>query len=318
MAKGNVADALMILATQFQKEDIPWPEQLASALLNIAGDAHPAVRAVVLRRLPYLQHLAPDIGWKVFQQAMHKDSDGLWQVAEPCLYYAYHQQFEIVQPWLDQLYQEGRGKDLETWGRISALAALSKWIDSSSLLESLKALNAESAWRGAASVWTHPSNAQQHREQCFSGFEASLDTGNPFASSVARKVRHFFHETTSLVNVPITILQRCFALMADATDKPRVDLYGIDAWLNATALHDPTYALEVTEVYLALMRNTQSYINDHENNFTQLLTRLFAQAEEQEESDGGSMLQRVVTVQDTLMTLGMHSVDDWLKAIERP
>ena len=71
-------------------------------------------------------------------------------------------------------------------------------------------------------------------------------------------------------------------------------------------------------MYLALKRNTQSYLYDHGNNFTQLLTRLFAQAEEQEESDSGIMLQRVVALQDTLMTLGMHSIDDWLKAIERP
>ncbi|MBC7993899.1 MAG: hypothetical protein H7Z15_11725 [Rhizobacter sp.] len=82
-----------------------------------------------------MQHLAPDIGWEMFHQAMQKDADGLWQIAEPCLYYAYHKQFEIVQPWLDLLYREGNGKDLETWGRISALAALSDRINLSSLLE---------------------------------------------------------------------------------------------------------------------------------------------------------------------------------------
>ncbi|WP_138514348.1 AAA family ATPase [Rhodoferax bucti] len=318
MAKGNVADALMILATKLQQEDVPWPDSLAPALMGISGDAHPAVRAVVLRRLHYLQHLAPDIGWKVFRQAMQESTDGLWQMAEPCLYYAYHQQFTIVQPWLDQLYMEGKDKDLETWGRISALAALSDKIRFSSLLASLKSLNAESAWRGAASVWTHPSNVQQHQEQCFGGLEAGLDTENPFASSVARKISRFFHETTSLVHIPLPIMQRCFGLLADSADKSQVDLHGIDAWLNATALHAPAHALEVAEMYLTLKRHTQSYLYDHGDNFTQLLTRLFAQAEEQEESDRGAMLQRVVAVQDTLMTLGMHGIDDWLKAIERP
>lgn len=318
MTKGNVADALVILATQLRKVDVPWQEHLESALQEIAGDAHPAVRAVVLRRLADLQHLAPEIGWEMFRHTMHSDARGLWDMAEPCLYYAYHKHFEIVQPWLDHLYREGNDKDLETWGRISALAALSNLINFSSLLESLKALNAESAWRGAASVWTHPSNMQQHCDQCFDGLEAGLDPGNQFAPSAARKVRHFFHETTSLVNIPIPILQRCFALLADDAEKSRVDLHGIDAWLNATALRDPAHALEVTEMYLALKRNTGSYLYDHENNFTQLLTRLFAQAEELEESDGGSMLQRVVALQDTLMTLGLHGIDNWLKAIERP
>ena len=70
-------------------------------------------------------------------------------------------------------------------------------------------------------------------------------------------------------------------------------------------------------MYLTLKRHTRLYLYDHGDNFTQLLTRLFAQAEEQEESDGGAMLLRVVALQDTLMTLGMHGIDDWLKAIER-
>jgi len=48
------------------------------------------------------------------------------------------------------------------------------------------------------------------------------------------------------------------------------------------------------------------------------MTRLFAEAEEREESDGGSMLQRVVAVQDTLLSLGVNGVVDWLKAAERP
>ncbi len=318
MAKGNITDAMMILATQLQKENTPWPEHLVSTLRVIAGDPHPAVRAVVLRRLPYLQHLAFDVGWDIFRQAMQKNADGLWRMAEPCLYYNYHQRFEIVQPWLDQLCREGKDSDLETWGRISALAALSGKIDPSFLLQSLTALNAESAWRGAACVWTHPSNVQQHHEQCLCGLEAGLDLGNQFAFSVAREVAHFFRETTAFVNIPIPILQRCFALLAGAAEKSRHELHDMGAWLNGAALRDPAYALEVAEMFLTLKRNTQPYIYDYQNNFTQLLTRLFDQAEEQEESDSGAMLQRVVVLQDTLMAMGMRGIEDWLKANERP
>lgn len=46
-------------------------------------------------------------------------------------------------------------------------------------------------------------------------------------------------------------------------------------------------ALESTEIYLNYVRRVKPYLYDHENNLTQLLTRLFAQAEEQEELDGG-------------------------------
>ena len=105
--------------------------------------------------------------------------------------------------------------------------------------------------------------------------------------------------------------------MGDAADKPQIDLYGIDTWLNAIALQDPVYALTVTEMYLALKRDTSSHLYDHQSNFTQLLTSLFKQAEEQEESDDGVMLQRVVALQDSLVALGMNGMDEWLKAFER-
>ena len=77
-------------------------------------------------------------------------------------------------------------------------------------------------------------------------------------------------------------------------------------------------ALESTEIYLNYVRRLKLNLYDHENNLTQLLTRLFAQAEEQEESDAGAMLQRVVAVQDTLLALGVSGVNDWLKYAERP
>ena len=47
------------------------------------------------------------------------------------------------------------------------------------------------------------------------------------------------------------------------------------------------------------------------------MTRLFAEAEEREESDHGTMLKRVVAVQDLLLSLGVNSINDWLKAAER-
>lgn len=77
-------------------------------------------------------------------------------------------------------------------------------------------------------------------------------------------------------------------------------------------------ALEATESYLEFVRRTKPYLYGHENSLTQLLTRLFAQAEEQEESDGKAMLQRVVVVQDALLALGVQGVNDWLKIAERP
>ena len=77
----------------------------------------------------------------MFDRAM-QEPEGLWGIAEPCLYHSYYQHFERVEPFLKRLRQEGKGADLETWGRISALrAALSKRIDFVALLQDLKSFD---------------------------------------------------------------------------------------------------------------------------------------------------------------------------------
>lgn len=122
MTKGDVTEALMILASDAQELGGKLPELLQPTLRRFAGDKHPAIRAVALRRLPYLQSRNLELGWELFHVAM-RDADGLWQIAEPCLYYAYHHHFMIVKPLLARLHLEGRGKDLETWGVFRLCAA---------------------------------------------------------------------------------------------------------------------------------------------------------------------------------------------------
>lgn len=318
MSKGHIAEALMIVASHLENSNEVRPEYLTPTLRQFATDDHPAVRALVLRHLPYLQSLNAELGWELFGLAMQSSVAGLWAMAEPCLYHAYHQRFEIVGPWLKHLLREGNGKDLETWGRISALAALSKKIDLQTFLTELSFKNESAAWRGAASVWTHLNNAQQHREQCLAGLEAGLSRSNVHAEAVARKFCNLFREATFPLSLPLMLIQRCFELLQTEAEPRRGDVYGFDSWLNATSHRDPEESLSAAELYLQYVRATKHHLFDHENHLTQLLTRLFAQAEEQEESDSGMMLQRVVALQDALLTLGVNGVDEWLKAAERP
>lgn len=317
MSRGHVVEALMITANHLQTINTAWPELLAPALCQFAADEHPAIRALMLQRLPYLQSHQAELGWELFDLGMQEGATGLWAMAEPCLYYAYHQQFEIVEPWLTRLSREGSGKDMETWGRISALAALSKKIDFPAFLVELMSRGDADAWRGAASVWAHSGNVQQHREQCLIGLEAGLSADNSCAPLVASKFGKLFRDTTPLVSIPIALIQRYLDLLEAEEESERRDVFGFDEWLNATASREPMSALVATEIYINFIRRTKPYLFDHDNNLTQLLTRLFAQAEEQEESDDGAMLQRVVVVQDVLLALGVNGVNDWLKAAER-
>jgi hypothetical protein len=312
-----IAEALMMLANNLLENNIPFPELLSPALLDFVRSDQLAIRDLILSRLPYLQSKNPVLGWELFNLAM-KESTGLWKTAEPCLYYAYHNHFEIVSRLLARISLEGNEEDLETWGRISALAALSARVDFPVWLMELTAKNSAKAWKGASSVWSHPENFRQHRNQCVAGFEAGLNATVLHSLDVAHKMENLFHENNPVVSLPIELLHLFFAAMEKDDENKQHNLFWFDNWLNITSLNDPNLALVATEIYLAYVRRAKSYLYNHEKCLTQLMTRLFAEAEEREESDNGAMLLRVVSIQDTLLSLGVNGVDDWLKAAERP
>nr|WP_281260996.1 AAA family ATPase [Agarilytica rhodophyticola] len=316
MTSGKVTEALMILACNFYKRNIALPELLPKALYLFSGNEHPAIRALIMRRLPFLQSKDPGLGWALFYRAT-EDARGLWKEAERCLYYGYRGNFDKVKSALDCIYRSGNERDSETWGRISALAALSGHIDFVSLLGDLNSLNVAGAWRGSASVWTHTENIKQHRSQCLSGIEAGLNSGNSLAIEVANKMSALFSNDTSTIIIPIHLIKLYLSVLeSDPKDKShRIPRF--NEWLNATAQQDPETALAALEMYLSYISRDQSYFYDHGDHLVQLVTRLFAEAEEREESDNGEMLCRVVSVQDLLLSLGGSSILDWLKAAER-
>jgi hypothetical protein len=266
--------------------------------------------------LPYLQSLNPELGWELFHRAM-KDAVGLWQCAEYCLYYGYHDHFEKVAPLLERIRREGSTKEMETWGRISALSALAGHIDIANLLGELSTLDITEAWQGAASVWTHPGNVKQHRAQCLAGIEAGLKADSPHAAAVSRHVDNIFRENMPPIAIPIELIRLCFSVFENNSEDKHHHLFGFNEWLNAISQRDPELALAATEIYLDYVSRTKPYFFDHENQLVQLVTRLFAEAEEREEFDHGAMLKRVVAVQDLLLSLGVSSINDWLKAAER-
>ncbi|KML67116.1 AAA family ATPase [Pectobacterium peruviense] len=319
MAKGDVADALMILANNYLEARNEFPELLVPTLYRFASDTHPAIRALILRRLPYLQSQSFGFGWSLFHFTM-QDPNGLWQIAEECLYYAYYKHFEVVKPLLTRLYREGYGKDMETWGRISALAAMTQHIDFEEFLRELSNLGSTEAWHGAVTVWTNAENIRQHDEQCLVGIDAGLNAGGIHALETARQLDHIFDSNDNVIFVPIGLVALCFSVFESDRDgeNNRHRLFGFHGWLNVISQQEPEQALAATELYLTYVNHSKQHLYDHDDSLTQLMTRLFAEAEEREESDRGEMLQRVVAIQDSLLSLGVNGIADWLKAAERP
>ncbi|AKH39042.1 hypothetical protein BCL69_106017 [Nitrosomonas communis] len=258
-----------------------------------------------------------ELGWDLFNCAM-KDASGLWQTAEPCLYYSYHSHFEKVAPLLARIYHEDGEKGMKTWGRISALAALSNRIDFDVWLEDLKTLGVTDAWQGAASVWTNTENIKQHRSQCLAGIEAGLNADSPHANIIAKGLEKLFRDSTSVISIRTELIRKCFSILENDNENRQHYFFEFGDWLNGISQHDPEQAIAATEIFLTYVKRTRPYLYDHGNNLTQLMTRLFSEAEEREESDHGEMLWRVVSIQDTLLSLGLDSINDWLRAAERP
>ncbi|NVC95866.1 ATP-binding protein [Vibrio natriegens] len=318
MRRGKAAEAMVILAIQLEDAGVPWPESLAGSLKQWASEQDKAIRAMILHRLPYLNSRYPKLGWALFEMTMSSSNHGLWKLAERCLYHGYYHQYELVAPHLQRLRHEGEESDLKIWGRLSALCAMANHITLSNLLMELKALGSASAWRGASSVWAHPGNAKAHSEQCFTGLKYGLSTPKHIAELVAQEINRLFQNNSQTLSVPHQLLEHYFSVLNEGESQHKGKLLGFSEWLNAKSQHDPMQALSAAELYLAYIRSSRGYLYDQDHHLTQFLTRLFAEAEEQEELDDGQMLQRVVAIQDILLALGVRGIDDWLRAAERP
>lgn len=316
MKSGNVAEALMIVATNLLKNQIALPVLLEQTLCRFARHKNPAVRAMILRRLAYIQTFNSSLGWGLFESAMQV-SKGLWGIAESCLYYAYYKHFEIVSPFLERIRTEGSSKDMQIWGRISALAVLAGHMDLSGFLEELRTVDNSEAWKGASDVWTHSENIKQYREKCLAGIEAGLNASHEHSSIVANRLERIFRDNKPPVVVPLHLIKRCFEIFNNDEQNKHHRLHGFSEWLNAISYSNPELALDSVTIYVEYIKINNAYFYDYKDEMMHLMTYLFREAEEREESDQGEMLTRVVKLQDGLLAIGINAVNEWFHAVER-
>ena len=317
MIRGDAAEAVMIIATRWAKKHRPFPDLLEPTLKRFARDPHPAVRALILRRLPYFQSLLPELGWEIFHLILENSNEHLWKIAEPCLYYAYHNRFKEMSRILERIVSVSRGEALETWGRISALATLSKHINFQEFINQLQRLGSNDAWKGAASVWSNNENVTRHPGECFLGIQTGLkETGN-IASTVAGEVSTLFGKHQPPAPISPEIFDKYLSIIRQDQGNNHFHFNDIEDWLNAASQLWPDETLDSAERLAAFIQNTQRSIYSF-GALSQLLTRLFREAEEREESDAGTMLRRVIALQDKFIAIGVNGLQEWLRDAERP
>ena len=158
---------------------------------------------------------------------------------------------------------------------------------------------------------------RKYQKKCLTGLETGIKNSR-HQNAVANELEEIFRETAQPISIPIELIRYCFTFPEAEEPKEKINFYEFEKWLNAISQHDTRLALDAVEIFLKYAHHKKHFICDTGENLTQLLTRLFEEAEEREESDNGEMLRRVVTVQDTLLVLNVHGMNEWLQASERP
>jgi len=314
-ARGVAAEAAGILASRIGSAGVALPGLLESSLVYLSKDDHPAVRAILVHYLPVVQAHFPFLGWKCFARAVTNAPPALWLEAERCLYYAYDRSFDRVAQYLNAIefdMAEGVGA---VWGRISALAVLSGHIDPDTLLTKLRANVNSDAWRGAASVFAANASKREFFEICIVGLLNALDDGTGIQAATIEMTTLFRADPP--VAIPDSLLRRYFEVLRTTDRNQGTPVHDFQLWLARRVQSSPDDGL--TAVELALQRGPDHalHIWDHDL-YPALLTRLFREAEDREESDEGIFLARVIKVQDSFLKLGTHVIDQWLRDAERP
>lgn len=315
--RGEAAEAAFVIAGHWLEQgrgDIP--SQLLPVLHQLAHDPHPAVRAMVLRRLPVLLHYKPDLGWQLFHAAVSAGPSTIWEHADQCLYYNYHKNFEAVCPYLELMAAQAMPEAGETWARIVTLAFLSEKIKGTCFRELLLKVGNDDAWKSAASVLSYNVRTQEVKKKCFVGLEIVLDHA-PRHKEILGKFHYIFnnkHETFTFI--PLVLVGKIFIYAKEAIGDDSFGFWHFPQWLLALSKENPTEALHAVELFLSHV-NKRIMSADCEA-LVMLLTVLFREAEEREESDDGEMLQRVVHLQDAILFKGVSTIDAWFKEAERP
>jgi hypothetical protein len=309
-AVGVAAETATILATQLAKTGQPLPDMVSSTLRSFARISHPAIGAAILAYLPNLQYYESALSWEIFDQIVSCGHPGIWQDAERYLYSCYRNDFARVAPHLAIMAllidQEDTG---ETWGRITTLASLDGKVPPAILLEKLQCFQSMHAWRGAVTVFAANIHFSDCQEICRNGILAALQTPD-IASAIVELLDELFDGDNLPCNVPPEILRGMFA---HGTDFPH-----FPDWLLARVDAFPDEVLNAIEIMLAAVEANKP---DHmylDKKFTQVLTRLFREAEEREQTDQGQFLVRVIAIQNLLSKHNLANVQEWLSAAERP
>lgn len=315
--RGEAATAAFIIASHWlERNQGNLPEPLLSILYQLAEDPHPAVRGMVLQRLPTILHYSPELGWQLFHKAVSRGPSEIWEFAYYCLYYNYHKNFTIVKKYLARMKNTAMPGAAKQWGKIQTLAYLSDEIDKNTLIEGLIKINIEDAWKGSVAILVHNTNTPEIENKCLEGLERILEHA-PKNKDILSTLRSIFYENGNRFCFPaVSFVEQLFSYSSKTPEPDHLGFYNFPKWILALSVHDCDSAIHAAELYFM---HCNAHITTEDNEaLIKLLTVLFREAEEREEMDNGNMLRQVLELQDTMLRKGISAMDDWFNEAERP
>jgi hypothetical protein len=311
--RGIMATAVIKMANRLlenKHDNLPAP--LVSLLRRFAADKHPAVRAMILYRLHRTQYYNKSIGWELFDLCIIDAPGRIWKNAYSCLRYSYFNDFERISKYIHFMERNCMPDAGEYWAMLMALSFISKKIEQDELFTALMRVNAIDAWKGAASVFSYNINNQYDR--CLAGLTYILAHA-PKHSDILCHCENVLLEEHKLPLEFISLL----ITYAYSTKRDGAPIHHFIEWLARVAPSDCLLAVSSMELALETIYKTpKPFYFYNKDDIAIFLTHIFREAEENEELDGGQLLNRVIAIQDALLSKGINSVDNWLKDAERP
>ena len=315
-SRGELTEGLVYLAQHMLEDGHELPELLPPTLMRLARDFHPAVRAVLVDKLAFIQAKS-ELGWQLFDAAFQDADERVWAHGADTLYYAAGKQFARARPYLNRMETSTVANVRKAWGRLAALAMLGGQMTRDALLEKLIAGVNPDAWGGAVMVWVANADNHEFAAECL--FCLQEAAGHAMArQALLRQLGRLFRSNKPIVKVPLELFRTVYVGNGDGGlvvgNMPPL----LGDWLCLLVEIEPDEALEVAEIAANLSEaRGASPFHDHSQLGT-LLTSLFREAEERERSDNGGMLARVIALQDIFLSMPTSDLSDWLHAAERP
>jgi hypothetical protein len=178
----------------------------------------------------------------------------------------------------------------------------------------LKRFNSLEAWQGAAAVFATNAHLRDLTALCNSALQRVFDEGGAEAAGSEFGVVFRANEP---VAIPLPLLRSYFEVLVRMQQSGAELPHEFPEWLRKLSMSAPTDALAAAEIALDHGPMTGLPLWDPDL-FPPLLTRLFREAEDREEADGGVLLQRVINLQDLLLKANAYQIDSWLRDAERP